>query len=298
MAMATPPKTAGTRPRASWTEILPTSAGRGRAPTSRGRRPTASTPAAASRADPASPGTPHESVLRASHSPHHLFSPSVAGQRRPLGCRGVLKVSRLPRAGDAKRPAIRGIEPSNMRTTVFHWREYLTEALCLALFMLSAATFASLLRHPASPLAPTIGALMPRALQRVPMGIAMGLTAATLIYSPLGRRSGAHMNPAVTLTFLRLGKIEAHDAAAYVAAQFLGGSIGIAAATWVLRGLPSHPAINYVATVPGAAGTVAAFAAEAAISFGMMLTVLSTSNVRRLARFTGWFAAALIAIFT
>ena len=44
------------------------------------------------------------------------------------------------------------------------------------------------------------------------MGIAMGLTAVALIYSPLGARSGAHMNPAVTLTFLRLGKIAPVDA--------------------------------------------------------------------------------------
>src|SRR5262252_5258366 len=112
-----------------------------------------------------------------------------------------------------------------MRRRAFHWAEYAIEALCLGLFMASAASFASLLRHPASPLAAAVATWMPHALQRLPMGIAMGLTAAALIYSPLGRRSGAHMNPAVTLTFLRLRKIETHDAAAYVAAQFLGGSI-------------------------------------------------------------------------
>ena len=60
------------------------------------------------------------------------------------------------------------------------------------------------------------------------MGIAMGLTAIALIYSPLGRRSGAHMNPAVTLTFLRLGKIAARDAVGYVAGQFAGAALGIA----------------------------------------------------------------------
>jgi aquaporin Z len=181
--------------------------------------------------------------------------------------------------------------------TAIHWPEYLIEAACLALFMLSAAGFATLLRHPASPLAPAIAAAVWPTIQRVPMGIAMGLTAAAIIYSPLGRRSGAHMNPAVTLTFLRLGKIAAGDAAAYVAAQFAGGAAGIVAATWILGGLPSHPAVNYVATVPGAAGQLAAFAAETAISFGMMLLVLTTSNVERLARFTGAFAGVLIAAY-
>jgi len=184
-----------------------------------------------------------------------------------------------------------------MRKSTLHWPEYAIEAFCLGLFMLSASTFASLLRHPASPLAATVASVMPAPLQRVPMGVAMGLTAAAIIYSPLGRRSGAHMNPAVTLTFLRLGKVEPRDAAGYVAAQFLGGSLGIVAATALLRGLPSHPALNYVATVPGASGPVVAFAAEAAISFGMMLMVLSTSNARRLARFTGVFAGALIALY-
>src|SRR5262245_33275296 len=145
-----------------------------------------------------------------------------------------------------------------MRTTAFHWPEYIIEALSLALFMLSAAAFATLLRHPASRLASTIGSLTPPALQRLPMGVAMGLTAAAIIYGPLGRRSGAHLNPAVTLTFLRLGKIGAGDAAAYIAAQFAGGTIGIVSATWLLGGLPSHPAINYVATVPGRAGAGAA----------------------------------------
>ena len=184
-----------------------------------------------------------------------------------------------------------------MRKGAFHWPEYAIEAVCLALFMLSAATFASLLRHPASPLSLTVSGFMPPPLQRLPMGLAMGLTAAAIIYSPLGRRSGAHMNPAVTLTFLRLGKVAPRDAAAYVIAQFVGGSAGIVGATWLLRGLPSHPAINYVATVPGAAGTAVAFAAEAAISFGMMLMVLSTSNARRFARFTGVFAGTLIAAY-
>ena len=41
----------------------------------------------------------------------------------------------------------------------------------------------------------------------------MGATAIALIYSPWGKQSGAHMNPAMTLTFTRLGKVAPGDAA-------------------------------------------------------------------------------------
>jgi aquaporin Z len=181
-----------------------------------------------------------------------------------------------------------------MRTLARHWPEYLIEAACLGLFMVSAAGFATLLQHPASPIA--AWHLGPVAV-RVPMGAAMGLTAISIIYSPLGQRSGAHMNPAVTLAFLRLGKLAPVDAFGYVLAQFVGGSAGILAATLLLRGLPSDPSVNYVATVPGGAGRISAFAAEALISFLMMSMVLVVSNKARLAHLTGIGAGLLVAAF-
>ena len=168
------------------------------------------------------------------------------------------------------------------------------EAACLGLFMVSAAGFATLLQHPGSPLA---GWPATPVARRVPMGIAMGLTAIAIIYSPLGRRSGAHMNPALTVAFLRLGKIAPADAAGYVGAQFVGGTAGIFFATALFGGLPSHPSVNYVATVPGVSGPATAFLAEGTISFGMMLMVLLVSNAMRLARFTGLCAGVLVATY-
>jgi aquaporin Z len=175
-----------------------------------------------------------------------------------------------------------------------HWPEYLAEAICLGTFMLSAAAFATLFQHPSSP-ASLAGA--PPVLARIPMGLAMGLTAIAIVYSPLGRRSGAHMNPAMTLTFLRLGKIAPGDAALYVLAQFAGGLAGIALATRLLVMLPADPSVNYVATVPGRAGAAVAVLAEVVISGGLMLVVLIASNHPRLTRWTGVCAGALVWLY-
>ena len=178
--------------------------------------------------------------------------------------------------------------------TPLHWREYLIEAVGLGLFMVSAAAMATLLEHPASPLRV---ALPDPFVRRVLMGMAMGLTAASLIYSPWGRRSGAHFNPAVTLTFLRLGKVSRRDASFYVAAQFAGGVLGIAAGASALQPWIADASVNYVATLPGPGGSAAAFAGELGISFLLMLTLLTVSNHARLMRFTGIVAAGLVASF-
>jgi aquaporin Z len=177
------------------------------------------------------------------------------------------------------------------RKTSLHWPEYLIEAGAIGTFMVSAAVFAALLYHPSSPIS---GAISSELARRALMGLAMGSTAVAIIYSPWGRRSGAHMNPAVTLTFFRLGKVARPDCVGYVTAQFTGAIAGIAAAAAALGGVVSDPSVNYVTTLPGPTGDAVAFVAEGAISFLLMLTVLAVSNHRRLAPFTGLCAGLLV----
>lgn len=175
-----------------------------------------------------------------------------------------------------------------------HWPEYLSEAMGLGAFMFSACAFAALLFHPASPVAREIES---EATRRVLMGAAMGLTNVLLVYSPWGMRSGAHNNPAVTLTFYRLGKVKGADALFYVLAQFAGGVAGVVLAALVFGELLADAKVNYVVTVPGNLGVAAAFAAEVFISFVLMSVVLRASNHARLARWTGLLAGLLVALY-
>jgi aquaporin Z len=187
--------------------------------------------------------------------------------------------------------SVQGASITTRERTCLHWPEYAIEAAALGMFMVSAALFATALYHPSSPLAAGISNEW---LRRGLMGLAMGSTAVGLIYSPWGQRSGAHMNPSVTLAFFRLGKVPRHDFLGYVLAQFVGGVAGVALIAAALGQLVSHPSIHYVVTTPGPAGEAAAFLAEVAMSFGMMLVVLSMSNRPKLARFTGICAGLLV----
>ena len=158
-----------------------------------------------------------------------------------------------------------------LNALLHHWPEYLMEGAELGLYMISACAFVVLLQYPTSPVH---RAIPDSALRRILIGSAMGMTAIGIIYSPLGQRSGAHFNPAVTLTFFRLGKVEFWDAAFYGTAQFIGGLLGVVLSALVLGELVAHPSVRYAATVPGMAGVGVALLAEAVISFLQMSVIL------------------------
>jgi aquaporin Z len=175
-----------------------------------------------------------------------------------------------------------------------HWPEYLMEATCLGFFMVSAFTFGSILEHPASPVHQAIPSPFWR---RFFMGIAMGLTAVSIIYSPWGKQSGAHINPSTTLTFFRLGKIAKWDAIFYIVFQFAGSLAGAFLAATVLATWVSHPSVNYVVTAPGRLGPGVAFLAEITIAFILMTVILAVSNSSRIHRLTGLCAGILVAVY-
>jgi aquaporin Z len=175
-----------------------------------------------------------------------------------------------------------------------HWPEYLCEAAGLGLFMVAACVVTVLLEHPMSALNQTLESVLAR---HALSGLAMGATAVAIFTSPLGQRSGAHLNPSFTLNYYMLGKISRWDAVFYVAAQFVGGMAGVAVASLLVGSPLGHAAVRYAATAPGPHGVGIAFTGEATIACVLMLTVLAASNSRRWSRATPYLAGVLIATY-
>jgi aquaporin Z len=180
------------------------------------------------------------------------------------------------------------------RSFAFHWPLYIFEGAELALFMISACVFTVILFDPSLRVQ---NELPNPLLRRLLMGASMGVTAVLIIHSSMGKRSGAHFNPAITLTYLRLGKISRPDAFFYVLFQFIGGIFGVAVSALFLGRTLASPSVMYAETVPGKYGTGAAFGAEAFMAALLMGVVLWTSNRPSLASRTGYFVGILITFY-
>ena len=172
-----------------------------------------------------------------------------------------------------------------------HWRLYVYEGAELAWFMVAACVATVVLFGVGSPVVQWVPSA---ALRRLVLGLAMGATAVMIIHSPMGKRSGAHFNPAITLTYLRLGKIGWWDAAGYVVGQFVGGVAGVGLSALMLGRLLAQPAVDYAVTVPGIGGTAGAFGAELFMATLLMGVVLWLTNRRKFASYTSYAVGVLI----
>jgi aquaporin Z len=168
------------------------------------------------------------------------------------------------------------------------------EAWGLGMFMISASLMTILFQHPDCILAYHIpSGLMRRCL----IGITMGATAVGIISSPWGRKSGAHINPSVTITMLMLRKISLRDAIFYIIFQTAGGIAGVCLISIVLPSYMNDSSVSYVVTIPGKAGITGAIIGEAIISFIMMFITLITSNNKKIEHLTVYIIGLLIISF-
>src|SRR5215218_6603705 len=173
-----------------------------------------------------------------------------------------------------------------------NWRLYLCEAVGLAIFMISACFFSAMFEGDTS-----WYKTIPDAFTRlIIIGILMGSTALVIFYSPFTSPSGSQINPAVTITFLRLGKIKAWDAFFYIIFQALGGTLAVYVMAYLVQKPLTAPPVNYAATIP-IGGIAKAFVTEAIVAFLMMIMVLFTSSNHRFKKHTRWISGCFVCLY-
>lgn len=136
------------------------------------------------------------------------------------------------------------------------------------------------------------------ALRRLVTGFFFAGGATALIYSPLGRISGGHINPSVTLAFFTLGKIGTRNTFVYIVAQLAGGIAGVLVPWLVLvRGFGWADAIAVGATQPGAGFPLwLVIALEIIVTAVLMLTILFVSNRPRINYLTPAIAGTIVMV--
>lgn len=172
-------------------------------------------------------------------------------------------------------------------------KHYLQEALGLAIFMISACFFTSLFFSERSPLFHIINSLPAK---NILTGILMGAKALFIFYSPWTSPSGSQINPAVTLSFLRVGKMCHWDALFYIIFQFMGGTVAVYIMAWIIGQPLTTAPVNYAVTIPSGS-MLSAFLVEFFIAFITMNMVLLTSSHPGLKKYTRIIAACLVSLY-
>lgn len=141
---------------------------------------------------------------------------------------------------------------------------------------------------------PIVQILPSAAYRRLVTGFLFGTTGALIAVLPLGKESGAHINPAVTLGFWLMGRIRTRHALGYVLCQLTGALIGaVPLLGWGAMGA----GVDYGATVPGVGyGAGWALAGETITTFALIFSLFGFLRFVSLRMFTPALFPPLYAI--
>jgi len=141
---------------------------------------------------------------------------------------------------------------------------------------------------------PIPAALPSEGWRRLITGFLFGTTGALIALSPVGKLSGAHINPIVTLAFRLMGKMDLRTSLGYVAAQLAGGILGaVPLLAWGSMGR----SVMFGATVPGAGYTTGeVLMGEAITTFAMVALLCVFLGFRQIRPFTPAIFPVLYAI--
>lgn len=163
----------------------------------------------------------------------------------------------------------------------FPWRLFFDELIGTAILLIVGLSLVILMFGSGSPLAEWIPNIK---LRQAMTGFLFGGTGALIAISPLGKESGAHINPAVTMSFWLFQKIDSRKALIYVVAQLIGAVIGtLPLLMWGELG----QSISFGATTPGIGYTTQnALLGEVITTFTMVLLLGIFLGFRKIRSYT------------
>ena len=161
------------------------------------------------------------------------------------------------------------------------WLVLRAELVGTAVLMLVGLSLVILMFGEGSPIP---GLLPSEGWRRLITGFLFGTTGASIALSPIGRRSGAHINPIVTLAFRLMGKLDLPTSLGYVAAQLAGGVLGcLPLLAWGAMGR----SVVFGATLPGQGySTGIVLLGEVITTFAMVTLLCVFLGFRRIRPFT------------
>lgn len=161
------------------------------------------------------------------------------------------------------------------------WGLYVSELIGTALLLLIGLSFVILDFGKGSFV---VKAIPDAGLRRLITGFLFGSTGASIAYSRVGKVSGAHINPVVTLAFHIKGKLSARDTTGYILAQFAGAVIG--SAPLLLWGAAGK-SVGFGSTTPGTGYTpTEAFLGETITTIGLIVGLFVFLGHRKIRKYT------------
>jgi aquaporin Z len=171
------------------------------------------------------------------------------------------------------------------------WQLFLSEMIGTGLLLLGGLSLVILAFGKGSPVAALVPSVV---LREIVTGFLFGCVGLAVTLSPVGAVSGAHINPAVTLGFLLMGKLKPRPALGYVVAQLTGAILGcVPLLAWGDMGR----SISFGASLPGQGySTLTVVLGEVATTFGLVASLCVFLGMRELRRFTPFMVPFLYAI--
>ena len=172
------------------------------------------------------------------------------------------------------------------------WQLFLSEMIGTGLLLLGGLSIVIIMFGAGSPLA---GVLPNHPMVRMAMtGFLFGSIGGAIALSPVGTVSGAHINPAVSVGFMLMGKLRPRATLGYILAQLCGAVLGCAPLlAWGAIGR----SIDFGASLPGRGySTWTVMLGEIITTFGLVASLCVFLGIRGLRRFTPFMIPFLYGI--